>query len=396
MTATVPDLRRSYSPPRLPAKPPVRVPKVAVFAGTRPEVIKTARVVQSLRGDPAIEVEMCVVRQQTDILDAALADCGLLADTTLHLEASHGSVANTLASVVRTVSTFLRESQPDFVLVQGDTTTAFGAALAAFYAGIPIGHIEAGLRSGDKGSPFPEEAHRALTDRLASVFYAPTEGARENLLREGHPEAAVRVVGNTVVDALIEMRDRARAECPADDVVSGRRMLLVTGHRRESFGHGVRSVCLALRTLVRSRDDIEVVYVLHPHPAAHEPVREILGQEPHVQLILPQGYKRFVDLLERSYIVITDSGGIQEEAPYFGKPVLVTRENTERPEAAQLGLARLVGTHSGTIVSAVNELLDDPVAYGAMAEQTNPFGDGTSALQIHADLRARLGISAGT
>jgi UDP-N-acetylglucosamine 2-epimerase len=216
MTATVLDLRNSSNPPRS----PVRVPKVTVFVGTRPEVIKTARVVHLLKGDPAIEVEMCIVRQQTDILDAALAEWRLRADMTLHLEASDRSVANTLATVVRTVSTFLRKSQPDFVLVQGDTTTAFGASLAAFYAGIPVGHIEAGLRSGDRRSPFPEEAHRTLIDRLASVLYAPTERARENLLREGHPAESVRVVGNTVVDALFEMRDRARAERPADDVVS--------------------------------------------------------------------------------------------------------------------------------------------------------------------------------
>jgi UDP-N-acetylglucosamine 2-epimerase len=391
-TATNLDLGSLSIPPRSPA----RVPKVTVFVGTRPEVIKTARVVQLLKDDPAIEVEMCVVRQQTDILDAALAEWRLRPDMTLHLEPSDRSVANTLASVVRTVSTFLRGSQPDFVLVQGDTTTAFGASLAAFYAGAPVGHIEAGLRSGHRRNPFPEEAHRTLIDRLASVLYAPTDRARENLLREGHPAASVRVVGNTVVDALYAMRDRARAERPAEDVVSGRRMLLVTGHRRESFGHGVRSVCAALRTLVRSRDDIEVVYVLHPHPAAHEPVREILGREPHVQLILPQGYRQFVDLLERSYIIITDSGGIQEEAPYFGKPVLVTRENTERPEAAELSLARLVGTDRETIISAVNQLLDDPVAYRVMAQQTKPYGDGTSALRIHADLRDRLGVKAGT
>jgi UDP-N-acetylglucosamine 2-epimerase (non-hydrolysing) len=396
MTAAVLDLQNSSNPPKSSVGAPIRVPKVTVFVGTRPEVIKTARVVQLLKDDPAIEVELCIVRQQTDILDAALAEWRLRADTTLHLEASDRYVANTLASVVRIVSTFLRQSQPDFVLVQGDTTTAFGASLAAFYAGIPVGHIEAGLRSGDRASPFPEEVHRTLTDRLASVLYAPTERARENLLREGHPAESVRVVGNTVVDALFEMRGRARAERPADDVMSRRRMLLVTGHRRESFGHGVRSVCAALRTLVRSRDDIEVVYVLHPNPAAHEPVRKILEREPHIQLIVPQGYRRFVDLLDRSYIVITDSGGIQEEAPYFGKPVLVTRESTERPEAMELGLARLVGTHCKTIVSAVNDLLDDPVAYRLMAEQTKPYGDGTSSLQIHADLHYRLGIKVGT
>lgn len=350
-----------------------------------------ATVVRTLSEDPGFDVELCVVQQQAEILDAALAEWQLEPDVRLHLDRSNPGVAATLVAVISAVAAHLDQSAPDMVLVQGDTTTAIGASLAAFYAQVPLGHVEAGLRSGDVLNPFPEEMHRVLADSLASVHYAPTHGAKQNLLDEGYPAENVMMVGNTVVDALFQMRDRCRNNRPLSGD-SSRKMLLVTGHRRENFGHGLTSICNALRTLVTTRDDVEIVYVLHPHPAASGPAKSILEGVQGVTLVEPQDYERFVDLLDRCFLVITDSGGIQEEAPYLGKPVLVTRETTERPEAMKLGLAWMVGTHHESIVAAVTELIEDPARYEAMTTHAHPYGDGNSAHRIHADIGHRLGV----
>jgi UDP-N-acetylglucosamine 2-epimerase (non-hydrolysing) len=283
----------------------------------------------------------------------------------------------------------IAEAQPEMVIVEGDTTTNLAAALAAFYAGVPVAHVEAGLRSGDPQQPFPEEMHRILVDRIASVHYAPTIGARQNLLAENLLEGdRAMVVGNTVVDALLSAaRDPAilTTALPAD-----RRVLLATAHRRENFGNGIESICRAVQRLATERDDLDVVFVLHSNPAAFGPVRAALGGLANVHLIEPQPYRAFVKLLARADIVLTDSGGVQEEAPYLGTPVLVTRELTERPEASEAGAAWIVGTDSNAIVDAVNRLLDDEQLYARMARHISPYGDGRAAERIRADLSRRL------
>lgn len=379
----------SASPPVLP--PLVRdAVRLCVIMGTRPEVIKLARVVHVLREIPAFDVRVCAIHQQTAILEAALAEWALIPDARLYLDRENPGVAASLAAAITAVSHYLAEARPDLVLVQGDTTTALAAALAAFYAGIPVAHVEAGLRSRDATDPFPEETHRILIDELASIHYAPTERARQNLYDDGHHNGSVAVVGNTVVDALMHMRERVQISGQLSE--SGRRMLLVTAHRRESFGAGIAAICDAVRAVVRSRYDVEVVYVLHPNPEASDTARGMLMGEDRVELIEPQGYEQFVRLMDRAYLIVTDSGGIQEEAPYLGKPVLVTRERTERPEASDLGLARIVGTHSAGIQAAIFELLDDEAAYRAMIGEVQPFGDGGSALRIRMDIARRLGV----
>lgn len=365
--------------------------RVCAIMGTRPEVIKLARVVHALREDPAFDVLVCAVHQQTGILDAALAEWALMPDARLDLDRENPGVAASLGAVINAATRYFKSVGPNLVIVQGDTTTALGAALAAFYEKIPVAHVEAGLRSRDKTHPFPEETHRILIDEIASIHYAPTELARQNLMEDGHRNGSVMVVGNTVVDALLHMRDRVRSNGQVRDD-SGRRMLLVTAHRRESFGPGIRSICEAIRNVVRSRYDVEVVYVLHPNPEASVAARSVLGREPRVELIEPQGYEQFVRLMDRAYLVVTDSGGIQEEAPYLGKPILVTRDQTERPEASDLGLARVVGTRRELIEAAIIELLDDESQYRAMIGEAMPFGDGTSAMQIRSDIARRMGV----
>jgi UDP-N-acetylglucosamine 2-epimerase (non-hydrolysing) len=295
----------------------------------------------------------------------------------------------------------LKEERPDAVLVQGDTTTTFAASLAAFYQAVPVGHVEAGLRTGDLAAPWPEEANRVLTSRLARWHFAPTEGARRNLLAEGVPASAITVTGNTVIDALLGVVRRIEAEgelqaalaAQFDWLDTSRRLVLVTGHRRESFGLPFQRICRALAGIA-DRGDVQVAYPVHLNPAVQVPVREALGNHPSVVLLEPQSYLPFVFLMTRATIVLTDSGGIQEEAPSLGKPVLVMRDVTERPEAVSAGTAVLVGTDERRIVAAANRLLDDPPAYAAMARAHNPFGDGKAAERIVRVLQASLGTGA--
>ena len=365
--------------------------RVLVVLGTRPEVIKLAPVLLALR-DSGDEVALCAVGQQQRVLDDALAEWELLPDHFVPLYLPDRRLGTTLGGIVSGVQAVIEEAEPDFVLVQGDTTTTLGASLAAFYGRVPVGHVEAGLRSGNVGQPFPEEMHRQLADRLASVHYVATSRAKENLLAEGYGADTISVVGNTVVDALFHMRGRAPLEGHRRS--PGSHEILVTSHRRESFGPGLRDVAYALRTLVELRQDISVTYVLHPNPAAREAAQSILGRVARVELVEPQGYRGFVALLARSHIIISDSGGVQEEAPYLGKPVLVTRRVTERPEAVALGVAKIVGTNAELIIATVMELLDNPAAYAHMARVTAPFGDGRAAERIVKDLHERLASGA--
>lgn len=368
---------------------PTPAATVLVVVGTRPEVIKLAPVVRALETDPRFVVELCVVAQQGELLDGALTEWGLVADYRVALPGPDRRLAATLGAMLPGLADVIGEAQPAMVIVEGDTTTNLAAALAAFYAGVPVAHVEAGLRSGDPQQPFPEEMHRILVDRLSSVHYAPTIGARQNLLAENLLDGdRALVVGNTVVDALMmAARDPSIVSTP---LPSDRRVLLATAHRRENFGNGIESVCRAIRRLSTERDDLEVVFVLHSNPAAFGPVRAALGDLPNVHLIEPQPYRAFVKLLARADIVLTDSGGVQEEAPYLGTPVLVTRELTERPEASEAGAAWIVGTDCDAIVGAVNQLLDDAALYAQMSRHMSPYGDGRAAARIHDDLVRRI------
>jgi UDP-N-acetylglucosamine 2-epimerase (non-hydrolysing) len=358
--------------------------------GTRPEVIKMAPVVDALTATSGFHPSLCVVSQQGHILDQALAEWGLAPTYRVDLLGEDRRLAAVLAAMLPPLADCIEDAKPDLVLVEGDTTTNLGASLAAFYAGVPVAHIEAGLRTGDLSHPFPEEMHRVLVDQIASFRYAPTEGAGDNLRAEKVDSRSIAVVGNTVIDALFEIRRRpwlGTFPVPAD-----KRLLLVTAHRRESFGAGIVGICTAIRRLMRSRSDLFVVYVLHPNPAARRPAVRLLAGVAGVYLAEPQPYQEFIQLLSRSYIVLTDSGGIQEEAPYLGVPVLVTRDTTERPEGARQGAARIVGTDPEAIVSAVTALLDDPSTHAAMARPTSPYGDGSASARIVADIAKRLGI----
>jgi UDP-N-acetylglucosamine 2-epimerase len=350
-----------------------------------------APVVAALAATPGFHASLCVVGQQGHILDQALAEWGLEPTYRVDLPGEDRRLAAVLAAMLPPLADCIEDAKPDLVLVEGDTTTNLGASLAAFYAGVRVAHVEAGLRTGDLTHPFPEEMHRVLVDQIATFRYSPTEGARDNLRAENVDRSSIAVVGNTVVDALLEVRQRpwhGRIPVPAD-----KRLLLVTAHRRESFGAGMLGICTAIRRLLRSRSDLYVVYVLHPNPAARRPAVRLLAGVPGVFLAEPQPYQEFIQLLSRSYIVLTDSGGIQEEAPYLGVPVLVTRDTTERPEAAQQGAARIVGTDPTSIVTAVTELLDDPSVHAAMARPTSPYGDGYASSRIVADIAGRLGIA---
>jgi len=361
---------------------------VLVVVGTRPEVIKVAPVVRALEADENLNVELCVVGQQGEILEQALDEWDLVPDHRVEIPADDRRLAAVLGAMLPQLADVIEAAAPQMLLVEGDTTTNLGASLAAFYAGVPVGHIEAGLRSGDVRQPFPEEMHRVLVDRLASVHYAPTVGARQNLLDENHRNPAdVLVVGNTVVDALLMTLNEAP---PRPTKATNGRMLLVTAHRRENFGQGIESICAAIRQLSEERADLKVVFVLHTNPQAFLPVRALLGDLSNVELIPPQPYRAFVRLLARADIVLTDSGGIQEEAPYLGKPVIVTREVTERPEASQAGAASIIGTDAPTIVRAVNALLDDEIMHAAMSRRIAPYGDGHAAARIHRDIAQRL------
>jgi UDP-N-acetylglucosamine 2-epimerase (non-hydrolysing) len=294
------------------------------------------------------------------------------------------TLAEVTARMIAALDPVLAAEAPDLVLVQGDTTTTFCGALAAFYRRIPVGHVEAGLRTGDLEQPFPEELNRVLTTRLARLHFAPTRCSAENLLREGVPEGAVFVTGNSGIDAVLRVCDRLAAGSVAGysgPLDNARKLILVTAHRRESFGEGFERICAAIRRLA-GRPDVEIVYPVHPNPNVREPVEARLENLPNVRLIGPLDYAPFIDLMQRSFFVLTDSGGVQEEAPSLGKPVLVLREKTERPEAVRAGTVKLVGSDPDRIVAESERLLDDPEEYRRMSRTHNPYGDGTAARQI--------------
>jgi len=375
----------------------LRSMKVLVVFGTRPEAIKMAPVVKALAAADEIRTVVCVTGQHREMLAGILEFFGIAAAHDLAIMKPEQDLAYVTSAVLHGVQRVLAAERPDWVLVHGDTTTALAATLAAFYAGTRIGHVEAGLRTGDLKQPWPEEMNRSLVDRVADLLFAPTDTARNNLLRENSPAERIVVTGNTVVDALLIVRQaladdaalRQEAATGFGFLDATKRLVLVTGHRRESFGRGFEQICEGLRRIAR-RDDVQIVYPVHLNPAVQGPVRRLLGDFPNVHLLAPLDYVPFVYLMTRSYLILTDSGGIQEEAPSLGKPVLVMREVTERPEAMAAGTVALVGAHAERIHATTVELLESPARYAAFARAHNPYGDGRASARIRdALLRAR-------
>ena len=369
--------------------------RVLCVFGTRPEAIKMIPVVKQLAETDGIEARVCVTAQHRSMLDQVLDLFDVTPDYDLDIMRKAQDLTHITSAVLERMQDVLRDFQPDRVLVHGDTTTTFAASLAAFYEKIDVGHVEAGLRTGDIYAPWPEEMNRILTDAICDMRFAPTEGSAENLRRGGYPDSSIFVTGNTVIDALLEVvakldRDPAlQAEIAGrfDFLDPARRMILVTGHRRENFGEGFLNICEGLAKLAE-REDIQIVYPVHLNPNVREPVYKILGDRPRVHLIEPQDYLPFVYLMSRAHIIITDSGGIQEEAPSLGKPVLVMREVTERPEAVAAGTVRLIGTDREKLVSEARRLLDDDAAYGEMGRAHNPYGDGKASKRIVDHIKA--------
>ena len=358
--------------------------RILTVIGTRPEAIKMAPVINALRSRASFDTSVCLTAQHRELLDQVIAVFDLPVHFDLNLMSPNQTIFDVTAKVLCGMERVLDEAKPDVVLVHGDTSTSFAAALAAYYKKIPVGHVEAGLRTYDKFQPFPEEMNRRLADALCDYHYAPTSGARVNLLKESIPESGIVVTGNTVIDALLDMTARPYAfEDPLlERAGEDRRLLLVTAHRRESFGEPFLEMCTAMRDLACGNADLEIIYPVHPNPNVRKAVDAVLTGHERIHLIEPLDYAPFVHLLKKAAIVLTDSGGIQEEAPSLGKPVLVMREVTERPEAIEAGTAKLVGTSRGRIVSEVQRLLDDEDAYGNMATAVNPYGDGHAAERI--------------
>lgn len=364
--------------------------RVLVVFGTRPEAIKMAPLVQALRGDTRFDTIVCVTGQHRQMLDQVLGLFAIMPDHDLAVMQPGQDLTDITAAILRGLRSVLTQVRPDVVLVHGDTTTTFAATLASYYQRIPVGHVEAGLRTGDLYAPWPEEANRKLTGALAAFHFAPTESARENLLREGVAPQTIVVTGNTVIDALLQVVGRLRRDSTLQHAQAKRfaflrpasPLILVTGHRRESFGAGFERICQALARTAEQFPRVDIVYPVHLNPQVREPVKRLLGGITNVHLIEPQDYLPFVYLMERAHVILTDSGGIQEEAPALGKPVLVMRETTERPEAVKAGTVRLVGTEVGAIAEGLAELLTDPEAYRRMGVAHNPYGDGRACGRV--------------
>jgi UDP-N-acetylglucosamine 2-epimerase (non-hydrolysing) len=361
---------------------------VMIIFGTRPEAIKMAPVIAELSRHPdKFRTTVCVTAQHRQMLDQVLALFKIRPDYDLDIMQAGQTLSQLTARVLIALDPVLSEDKPDWVLVQGDTTTTMAASLAAFYKEIRIGHIEAGLRTDNKYAPFPEEINRRITTVMADYHFAPTSRARQALLNEGIKDSSIIVTGNTAIDALLQIKSGISShppEIPAQlkEAIKGKRMVLVTGHRRESFGKGFEDICLAIKDLVTAHNDICVVYPVHLNPNVQEPVNRILGNVERVHLIEPMAYAPFVWLMDQSYLILTDSGGIQEEAPSLGKPVLVMRQVTERPEGIDAGCVKLVGVERKSIVDNTATLLINEDAYRRMARVENPYGDGRAAERI--------------
>lgn len=379
---------------------------VAVFVGTRPEGVKMAPVVDALRRTPGLRCTLISTGQHREMLQRALADFDLAPDVELDVMQPNQTLASLSSRLFARIDETLETLQPDWVLVQGDTATVNVAACCAFYRGIRVGHVEAGLRSHDMRAPFPEEFNRRVAGLVADLHFAPTAGSAENLRREAVPEERILVTGNTGIDALLRMAQAVRATPPtlmpalAAFIDRFPRFILITGHRRENFGEGFRSICRAITDLAAGHGDVGFLYPVHLNPQVRGPVFEIIKGHENILLCEPQDYRSFIYLMDRSNLLLTDSGGVQEEAPSLGKPVLVMREVTERPEGIAAGCAELVGASAERIVSRVGALLNDPEAHGRMARAQNPYGDGKASQRIvealTADASRRAALAAAS
>ncbi|HCM2158305.1 TPA: UDP-N-acetylglucosamine 2-epimerase (non-hydrolyzing) [Vibrio parahaemolyticus] len=370
--------------------------KILTVFGTRPEAIKMAPLVHALAADDRFEAKCCVTAQHREMLDQVLELFEITPDYDLNLMKAGQTLNDVTARIVQELKPVLQEFQPDVVLVHGDTATTFAASLAAYYEQIEVGHVEAGLRTGNIYSPWPEEANRRLTGVLTKYHFAPTETSKENLLRENFTPEDIFVTGNTVIDALLMVKDKIESDSDLSATLAAqfpflddnKELILVTGHRRESFGGGFERICDALAQTARQHPNVQILYPMHLNPNVREPVNRILGDVENVLLIEPQQYLPFIYLMSRSHIILTDSGGIQEEAPSLGKPVLVMRDTTERPEAVKAGTVKLVGTNTDKIITALEILLKDEVKYKEMSYAHNPYGDG-HACQMILDILAK-------
>lgn len=368
--------------------------KVLSVFGTRPEAIKMAPVLQELARHPnRILSRVCVTAQHREMLDQVLNLFGIEPDHDLDLMREDQRLSDITANVLTGIESVIQQEQPDWVLVQGDTTTTMATALTAFYNRCKVGHVEAGLRTGDKFYPFPEEINRQIADAVSDLHFVPTETNKRNLLREGFSEESIVVTGNTVIDALLEIKQRLSRFTPRQEydvrdsplagIPQDKRIILITAHRRENFGAPLRSICQALLRLSEEYGpSVHLVYPVHRNPNVNTVVRDLLGKQDNISLLDPLEYHTFVQLMDMSYLILTDSGGLQEEAPSLGKPVLVLREETERPEAVEAGTVRVIGTDSEAIVNETRRLLEDPEEHQRMSRAVNPYGDGQASQRI--------------
>ncbi|GHV97629.1 UDP-N-acetyl glucosamine 2-epimerase [Lactobacillus nasalidis] len=360
--------------------------KVMTVFGTRPEAIKMAPLVLKLISDDRFQAVTVVTAQHREMLDQVLEIFKIKPDYDLNIMQPKQTLADITTRVLNSLSQIIQDEKPDIVLVHGDTTTSFAASLAAFYQQTPLGHVEAGLRTWNKYSPFPEEMNRQLTDVLTDLYFAPTAVSRANLLKEDHPEKGIFVTGNTAIDALKQTVQADYRHEVLDKIGQGKRIILVTMHRRENQGEPMRRVFKVMKDVVDQTDDVEIVYPVHLSPRVQEAAKEVLGGDSRIHLIKPLDVVDFHNLAKRSYFIMTDSGGVQEEAPSLGKPVLVLRDTTERPEGVKAGTLKLVGTQEEAVKAAMLELLTDPDAYQQMAEAKNPYGDGQASDRILNDI----------
>jgi UDP-N-acetylglucosamine 2-epimerase (non-hydrolysing) len=363
--------------------------KVLTVFGTRPEAIKMAPLVNALKTSSDIESEVCVTAQHRQMLDQVLDLFRIVPEYDINIMKPGQDLTDITSNIILGLRGILKRTRYDLLLVHGDTTTTMAASLSAFYERTPVGHVEAGLRTGNIYAPWPEEMNRSLVGRIASLHFAPTQRARQSLLKEAVPDSSIHITGNTVIDALIQVINKLKYDTVLNNAFRERfsfldpnkRLICVTGHRRENFGEGFERICFALKAISRRRD-VQIVYPVHLNPAVQEPVHRILGDSLNVHLIEPLDYLPFVYLMSKSHHIITDSGGVQEEAPSIGKPVLVMRDATERPEAVEAGTVKLVGTDVDRIITESLRLLDDSAAYKAMAHALNPYGDGMACQRI--------------
>ena len=364
--------------------------KVLSIFGTRPEAIKMAPVISALNENPLIDAKVCVTAQHREMLDQVLTLFEIHPDYDLNLMSPGQTLASLTQKILENLTPILLEFSPDIVLVHGDTTTTFISALCAFYQQIPIGHVEAGLRTGNLYSPWPEEGNRKLTGAIANLHFAPTENSRANLLRENIDDSQIKITGNTVIDSLLDIVKRLennrelleKVQSSFSNILLERKIVLITGHRRENFGEGFRQICNALTHLSEKYPYVEFVFPVHLNPKVREPVLKLLSNRENIKLIEPLEYLPFVYLMSKSHLILTDSGGIQEEAPSLGKPVLVMRNTTERPEAVEAGTVIMVGTEKKAIIHHVSELLENEDLYKKMSVAHNPYGDGTASQKI--------------